>query len=608
MLFGKYLNRYYRKYWYLFLLIIIADTIVDLVQLLVPRIVGDIVNNLTPDPVTGEIAFTIYPTEELSFFQTDFFLTLLSVFLIAVIIVVGRMGWRYASSRIGALIERDLRREMFSHIQTLSISFYRDRKTGGLLSYFTNDLQTIKMVFTDGLIFLTDLVVLGITAFFYMFSMSVPITLCAALPLVLFIIFGAVVGKGESKRFTISSDAFEDLSDFTEETLQGFQVVKSFRKERERIDRFRSLSKEAETTSVSYLRYSSLIDFGINVFICGFFAILASLACLSILGEGVFFEGDNLVQAGDFITYIGYYDALIWPMFAGGMLIDYISRGRGAYKRIASILDEKPDVNDRSDTPSHQSMRGEVEFKDLTFSYPDGQVPSLVNVSLKINAGETIGIIGRTGEGKSTLINLLLKLYQIEEGKIFIDQEDINSWREKDLRNFISLVSQEAFLFSGPLKYSIAFSEDNPEYCDIERVKKAASFACVDKEIEEFPDGYETIIKEKGASLSGGQRQRISIARAIYKDPSILMLDDSLSAVDADTEKRILKNIKEERKGKTTIIVAHRISAIEEADRIAVIDKGEIIAFDKHDALLKTCPLYQDIVHLQELEKEVSYG
>lgn len=606
MLFGKYLNKYYKKYWYLFLYIIIADTIVDLVQLLVPKIIGDVIKKLTPDE-TGAISFILAPDENHALYQTDFFQVMMAIIIITVIIVLGRMSWRYASSHIGAYIERDLRREMFSHVQTLSLTYFKDKKVGGLLSYFTNDLQTIKMVFTDGLIFLTDLVVLGISAFTYMFMMSYQITLMAAIPLLLFIVYGAVVGKAESNRFKISSDAFEDLSDYAEETLQGFQVVKAYIKEKEKAKSFKKLTLKVKDTSINYLRYSSLIDLGINVFISVFFGIMVGLGCYSIINTGAF-PDSNLKQAGDLVTYVGYYDSLIWPMIAGGMLIDYISRGKGAYHRIEEIMDARPDVLDKENTPSRETLSGKVEFKHLTFTYPDASIPSLNDVSFKAEPGQTIGIIGKTGEGKSTLVNLLLKLYNVDEGELFIDDIDINDWRKQDLRNLIGIVSQEAFLFSGKLKYSIAFSEDNPDFCDLDKVKEAARFACIDKDIEAFKDGYDTIVSEKGSSLSGGQRQRVSIARAIYKNPRILILDDSLSAVDAETEKEILKNIKTYRRGLTTFIIAHRVSAIEEADNILVIDKGRIIASGKHDDLLSSCELYSDIVKLQELEKEVNNG
>lgn len=605
MIFGKYLNKYYKKYWYLFLYIIVADTIVDLVQLLVPRIIGEVVNKLTPDKVTNQISFIMYPTADIAFYETDFFKLLISILIITIIIVLGRMSWRYASAHIGAYIERDLRKEMFEHVQTLSLTYFKNKKVGGLLSYFTNDLQTIKMVFSDGLIFLVDLLVLGTTAFIYMFLMSWQITLISAIPLLFFIVFGAIVGRSESRKFKISSDAFENLSDYTEESLQGFQVIKAFIKEKEKNYHFRQLSLKAKDTSIDYLRYSSFIDLGINTFITIFFGLMISMAAFSIINTG-FFPTDNIKQSGDLITYAGYYDSLIWPMFAGGMLIDYISRGNGAYKRISEIFDVQEDVKDNPNAIHREKLIGKVQFKNLSFKYPDGSITALANIDFTVEPGQTIGIIGRTGEGKSTLVNLMLKLYNIADGSLFIDDIDINDWRKEDLRKHIGVVSQNAFLFSGPLKQSISFSEDEPEQCDMNRVKEAAKFACIDKDIEDFAKGYDTFVKEKGASLSGGQRQRISIARAIYKNPSILILDDSLSAVDADTEKRILKNIKSFRNKLTTFIIAHRVSAIEDADLILVIDHGAIIAQGKHSELLHSCELYKHIVRLQELEREVN--
>ncbi|MFA6861322.1 MAG: ABC transporter ATP-binding protein [Bacilli bacterium] len=596
MLFGKHLNRFYLKYWYLFLAVILFDALVDVAQLLIPQILGKMITGIDNDIKSGN---TTMP-----YLSNNFSKILIAIAVIAVVIVAGRMGWRFFSAQIGANIERDLRKEMYAHIQTLSLTYYKDKKVGGLLSFFTNDLQTIKQVYTDGLIFMTDVMVLGILAFTLMLQISWQITLCCAAPMLLFIVFGSLVGNGESKRYIKSSDSFEDLSDYTEENLQGFSVIKSFLKEQSRIKGFQVRSEDNRGKTVKYLRFSTWIDTGINLFLTAFVTIMVILASYSLVTADPTW-GNNITSVGVLITFTGYYDSLIWPMIAGGMLIDLISRGRGSYKRIAEILDAKADVIDSSIVLNHDHIKGDFSFRNLYFTYPDGATPALKNVSIDIKAGMTVGIIGRTGCGKSTFVSLLPKLYNLPKGMLFIDGDDINSWKKSDLREHIGLVSQDAFLFSGKIKDSIAFSEKNPGQVDLNQVKLAAGFASIDDDIEAFPDKYDTEVGEKGATLSGGQRQRISIARAIYKKPDVLILDDSLSAVDADTEKKILANIHSYRSNLTTFIIAHRISAIENSDLILVLDDGKLIASGNHDSLLITCPLYQTLVKLQELEKEV---
>ncbi len=312
-----------------------------------------------------------------------------------------------------------------------------------------------------------------------------------------------------------------------------------------------------------------------------------------------------MTDIGKLTTFVGYYDSLIWPMIAGGMLIDMVSRGSGARKRIAEILDYRPEIID-GENQKRNTLKGKVEFRNLSFKYADGKIPALSDISFVAEPGMTIGIIGRTGSGKSTLVSLLPKLYNLEKGMLFIDDVDINDWRKEDLRENIGVVLQEGFLFSGTIKENIAFSEKEVGIYDMDKVKKSAQFANVDGDISSFVKGYDTIVGEKGATLSGGQRQRVSIARAIYKNPSMLVLDDSLSAVDADTEKSILANIQGREEKLTTFIIAHRISAIEKADLILVLDHGKLVGKGKHEELVESCRLYHDLCELQRLEKEVN--
>lgn len=617
MIFGKHINKFYKRYWYFFFGVFLSDAFVDIIQLMIPLIIGNVISVFSNTSIQQEIyqfsylrpflgfkgGFVIKASESIPFYHTDFFLTLITISIIGLLIFFGRMGWRFFSAQIGSRIERDLRDEMFEHIQTMSLAYYNQKKVGGLLSFFTNDLATIKQCFTDALIWVTDLVVLGTLSFTLMAIMSYQLALYTAIPLLIFIILGGFIGKIESKKYKISSDSFENLSDFTEENLQGFSVVKAFLKEKARIKSFKKLSLDAEKTNIDYLRYSSLIDLFINLVLASTFFILYFLGAMSIIDNSVPFAG-QITDIGKLTTFVGYYDSLIWPMIAGGMLIDIVSRGSGARKRIAEILDCKPDIKDDENTP-RDSLKGDIVFNHLSFTYPDGEIPALKDISFHVTPGMTVGIIGRTGSGKSTLVSLLPKLYNLPKDMLYIDGVDINDWRKTDLRENMGYVLQEGFLFSGTIVENIAFSEKTLDVYDMEKVRNSAKFANVDDDISSFVNGYETIVGEKGATLSGGQRQRVSIARAIYKNPQMLILDDSLSAVDADTEKAILNHIHTRENKLTTFIIAHRISAIENADLILVLNHGELVGQGKHEELYQSCKLYHDLCELQKLEKEV---
>lgn len=617
MIFGKHINQYYKKYWYLFVGVFLSDAFVDIIQLMIPLIIGNVISAYSGTEVKAKEyyfsylrpffgfdgGFVVSQSGSIPFYQTDFFITLITIALIGFIIFFGRMGWRFFSAQIGSHIERDLRDEMFAHIQTLSLGYYNQKKVGGLLSFFTNDLSTIKQCFSEALIWVTDLTVLGTLSFTFMAILSYQLALYTAIPLLVFIILGGFIGKVESKKYTISSDSFELLSDFTEENLQGFSVVKAFLKEQSRIESFKKLSLDSEKTSVDYLRYSSLIDLFINLVLSVTFLLLYLLGAMSIIDNTVPFAG-QITDIGKLTTFVGYYDSLIWPMIAGGMLIDLVSRGNGSRKRIAEILESQPDIDD-NDKERRSSLKGDIRFNHLTFTYPDGQTPSLNDVSFHVTPGMTVGIIGRTGSGKSTLVNLLPKLYNLPRDMLYIDGVDINDWNKSDLREHTGYVLQEGFLFSGTIKENIAFSEENLDVYDMDKIEESAKFANVHNDIISFPNGYDTIVGEKGATLSGGQRQRVSIARAIYKNPEMLLLDDSLSAVDADTEKAILQHIRSREVKLTTFIIAHRISAIEDADLILVLDQGNLVGMGKHEELYENCRLYHDLCELQKLEKEV---
>ena len=618
MIFGKYINKYYRKYWYYFALIIIIDALIDVVQLFIPKITGGIItilnmisksNTFTQEDYMSGIIEGYY--DEYNnyvknlFFTRNFQTTLISIALITIIIVSGRILWRILAGKVSGKIERDLRRDMFEHIQKLSLNYYSNKKVGGLLSYFTSDLISIKNLFQEGFILLTDLIVLGGLSFVFMVQYSLPLALICSIPLFLFFFVGGLALNEETRRSKKASDSFEDLSDYTEESLQGYKVIKAFRKENQRYDDFAKLADDTKLKNIKLSKYTSAIDGSINAI------IYLSYVLLFVFGYRSFIVGNttllyNLNDPGDFVAFASYVDTLIWPMIAGALLINTISNAKAAYVRISTIFDTKEDVVDLENSIAHESLKGDIEFRNLSFTYPESDKEVLHNISFKVKHGQKIGIIGKTGSGKSTLVSLLAKLYQVNENSLFIDGDDINLWRKSDLRNNIHYVFQNSFVFSGKLKESIAF--DNSKNIDEKRIIESANFADLSKDVKLVKEGFDLIVGEKGSTLSGGQRQRVSLARAMYSNPSVLILDDFLSAVDAETQQNIINNVKNIKSNLTTFIIAHQISAIEFCDLILVLDDGRIIDSGTHNKLKDSCEIYKNFIMMQELENEVNNG
>lgn len=601
MLFGKYVNQFYKKYWYHFVLGIIFLLLVDIIQLFIPQIVGDIVR-----------IFDVSTENELSaFFNKGLFevggylFYIMCFVLIAIGMFIGRSGWRLAINRLGIKIDRDLRMMMFEHAEKMSINFYNNQKTGSLMTLFNNDIEAIKSAFTEGVIFLIDGIVLGGLAIFKLFMVNWFLALLAIMPLSLIAFSGGIVGKMESKRYDAQLNAFEKLSDYTQENFQGIAVIKAFVREIHELKEFAKYNKKNKEASLAYLRFSIILNALIDLLIYSVAIIImfvgGYLAKGSEINEIFLVQGD--FGAGELTEFFGYFDSLIWPMFAFGMLIDIWAKSHASLKKVSAFLDTEVDLKDIKEEDAHDlpKFTGDITFKNLSFNYPNSSVHALENIDIHIKAGENVGVVGRTGSGKSTLVKILLKIYNIDDGQLFFSGVGINAWPSKVIRDNIGYVAQNDFLFSDLIENNISFADQEK---GIEEIRNAARFACVDDAITSFKDGYHTLIGEKGATLSGGQKQRIAMARAIIKNPALLILDDSVSAVDSDTEQKILTNINELRKGKTTIIVSSRISAVENLDHIIVLDEGKIVGYGNHKYLLEHCESYAKIVHLQELEKE----
>ena len=587
MIFGKHINRYYLKYAPLLILGAIALILVDYFQLLIPNLYGMLIDGVSKGTVTYK--------GELIPFTVDFLLDKICLPIVGIVavMVVGRFLWRVCFFGAAIRVETNIRIEMFDHCKDLSRDYYQVNKVGNLMSLFTNDLDTIQECFGDGMLMFFDALFLGILGFYNMWRMNIILTLLTLIPLGLIFLIGIVMGKAMMKKWEIRQRAFSNLSDFAQESFSGYAVVKAFVKELDQLVSFRKLNVENEDANVDYVKVSNLM----HVLIV---TLVETVICV-ILGYGGYLVHRGIFSAGSLMEYVGYFTSVVWPVMAVSMLIEKTARGKASMNRISELLEAKITVKDAPGAEDIGKVKGDIEFRELTFRYPDGEYDALSNVSFRINAGESVGIVGKTGSGKTTIVDLILRAYNVPDGTLFVDGRDVNKVTIKSLREGCAYVPQDNFLFSDTISNNINFAFDDK---DDAAIQEAADLSAVHDNIAEFKDQYETILGERGVTVSGGQKQRISIARALMKNAPILILDDSVSAVDTDTEKVILKNLKESRAGKTTILIAHRISTIKELDKIVFVEDGRVIAVGSHDELLACCPEYARMVELQRLEEE----
>ena len=586
MVFGHNINKYYLKYWYLYLLGIVSLVAVDYSNsILPPEIISKIIDGLADGTMTNDMLLTYT----------------LQLVVILVVSFVCRALWRLGFFGAAHRAARDLRHNLFKKSLTLSQTFYSDNKVGGLMSYYINDVQSVRESMGWGALMVFDTLCLIPMVLIKMVETNWVITLICLVPLSMIAVLGAFVGKFMEKKYKIRQDAFESLSDFTQESISGIRVVKAFVKEAQELKDFTKTNEYNEKVNMDYLKLSVLFDILVEVLIWSVYLLIIVFGALFVLGATEN-QALNGLTIGNLTKLVSFFDTLLWPMFAIGEIINMHSRGKASLRRIDSILDTKSDLIEKEDAIPLENFKGNITLNHLSFKYPDSKGTYALNdVSLEIKAGEFIGIIGRTGSSKTTLANLLLRLYNVDENEILLDGIDIMNYKIKDIRENIGYVPQDNFLYSTTIESNIAFSSDVFSH---EKVEREAKIAGVHKDIMGFPKAYETKLGERGVSVSGGQKQRISIARALYKDPSVLILDDSLSAVDTKTEADILKYLKEDRKGRTTILIAHRVSSIKDADKIIVLDNGGILSgFGTHEELLKTNAIYKETYRLQKLDE-----
>lgn len=517
---------------------------------------------------------------------------LFAIFLLGAVLAVGRFLWRFFLFGAARSIERELRNDMFAHLEKMSVEYYNERGTGDLMTRFTSDLNAVRMSIGPAIICVFDASVMTVMVVCQMmYYVNIPLTLLAIIPMFFICVGEIYYGKIMHERFLARQEAVSDLTDFVQESFSGVRVIKAFVRERAERYAFARANANSMEKNLNVVRLQAVVMPLLDVIIG-----LSSLITL-VYGGYLALVGD--ITLGRFVAFNQYIGMLVWPMLACGDAINMFSQGAASLRRIKAIFDEEPEICDRPDAADVDALKGEITFSHLTFIHHGHSEPTLQDINLHVPAGTTLAIVGRTGNGKSTLVNLLLHLYNTKPGMILLDGRDINTISLKTLRENIAYVPQDNFLFSDTLKSNISFGVEEE---DMDAIIHATEAACIHDSIISFPDGYETVVGERGVTLSGGQKQRSSIARALLKDAPILILDDALSAVDTDTEEHILHNLKQNRAGKTTILIAHRISTIQNADIIMVLEDGKAKEIGSHTELMQLNGIYHNMFEKQQLE------
>lgn len=580
MLFLKHFRQYYFKYAWAFILGVLLLIAIDWYQLEIPRILSAVIDGVD-DGVITQMSEIITP--------------LTQILIIIIALTLGRFLWRYLLFGTSRKIETDIRGKMFAHAVTLDQNFYNQQKIGGLMSYFTNDLTAVREIFGHGLLMLVDGLVLGGFVLVRMFRLNWLMTLYAFIPIALMGVLVFFLELRMERKFKVRQESFEKMSDFAQESFSGITVIKAYVREAAEALGFKKRSSDLYKNSMAHLKYAVIVNVIIDVMI--------NLVILAIIAYGAILIAYGDLSSGELTEYTAYFFNLLWPVFALSWFLNINGQAQASAKRIYAFLESKPLVAEKDDAIKNVTLNGRIEAKNLTFTYPDGRDPVLHDVNFLIESGQMVGILGKTGSGKSTLVELLLHIYNTDPGMLLVDDYDIAQLSINTLRNHIGYVPQDNFLFSDTIERNIGFAFEKIEH---NALVKAAKLADIDENVQEFKLQYQTMLGERGVTVSGGQKQRISIARALAKDPSILILDDSVSAVDTKTEEEIITNLQNVRKNKTTIFIAHRISTVKRLDKIILLEQGHVVGFGSHHELLESNHLYQEMVRLQELENLIA--
>lgn len=580
----KYLNKYFFKYKYRLLVGVIITIAAKIFALFTPRLIGksvDVISRRLNNEISNEA------------FKSD--LGLYILYLIGAALIAGGFTFlmRQTIINVSRYVEFDLKNEIYSQYQRLSLNFYKTNRTGDLMSRISEDVSKVRMYFGPAIMYSLNMITLFLVALFYMFDTAPKLTLYTIIPLPILSIAIYFLSKVIHKRSTIVQQYLSKLSTYTQESFSGISVIKAYGIETQTNLSFHELANAQREKHISLTKIQAFF-FPLMILLIG-----ASNIIVIYVGGLQYINGE-IESIGTIAEFIIYVNMLTWPVAAIGWVTSLVQEAEASQKRINEFLKEEPQIKNNNTSPS--KIKGSIEFKNVSFKHEDTGIEALKNISFKIKKGDTLAIIGKTGSGKSTILDLIGRLYDVDSGKILIDNSPIDKINLTNLRTSIGYVPQDAFLFSDSIKNNIKFGALNASE---EQVIKAAKDAVVHENITGFNKGYDTILGERGITLSGGQKQRISIARAIINSPKILLLDDCLSAVDTETEEEILNNLNTVSQGKTTIIVSHRISSAKNADKIIVIEDGNVVQRGTHELLINQDGYYKELYIKQLSEKEL---